>query len=91
MIGPGKYDAICTQVREQAFAELAVVIVLNGIRGSGFSCQIDDTHGAASGALARLPDMLEIMARQIRADQAQTQRAAKDMVARTVAKAKGPR
>lgn len=38
-IGPGKYDELCTVVREGAQAEGAVVIVIGGNRGSGFSVQ----------------------------------------------------
>ncbi len=40
MLGPGKYDAICTLVREQEKAMGAVVIIFNGERGSGFSAQV---------------------------------------------------
>lgn len=61
--GPGKYDDLCTMVREQAKAAGAIVIVMNGERGSGFSCQ------ANLQAMADLPDILESMARQIRRDQ----------------------
>jgi hypothetical protein len=39
MEGPGKYDDLCTLVREQAQADAAIVIVFNGKRGSGFSVQ----------------------------------------------------
>ena len=38
--GPGKYDDVCTVVRETTNATGAIVIVLNGNQGSGFSCQI---------------------------------------------------
>jgi len=58
--GPGKYDSICTLVREQAQAEGAIVIILNGNQGSGFSMQ------APPGATASLPAILETLARQIR-------------------------
>lgn len=61
-IGPGRYDDLCTMVREQAKADATVIIVLNGKRGSGFSCQ------ANLQAMADLPDILESMARQIRRD-----------------------
>jgi len=39
MNGPGKYDEQCTYVREQTQAEGAIVLVLNGRRGTGFSVQ----------------------------------------------------
>ena len=37
--GAGKYDDLCTHVREQSQAGAAIVIVVDGNRGSGFSCQ----------------------------------------------------
>lgn len=58
-IGRGKYDDLCTIVREEAKADGAVIIVLNGERGSVFSCQCN------LQAMADLPDILESMARQI--------------------------
>lgn len=60
MIGPGKYDDLCTLVREGTGAQAAIVIVLGGNRGSGFSCQADLATTIA------LPDMLESVARQMR-------------------------
>lgn len=38
-MGPGKYDDLATYVRDQARAECVVVVVLGGIKGSGFSVQ----------------------------------------------------
>lgn len=61
MIGPGKYDALCTLVRDKAKAKGALVLVFDGERGSGFSCQCDALM------LLALPDMLEFMAAEIRA------------------------
>jgi hypothetical protein len=61
-IGPGKYDDLCTQVRESAQAKGAIVIVLDGERGSGFSVQAD------LASTLRLPDLLDIISRQIRDD-----------------------
>lgn len=61
-IGPGKYDDLCTLVREQAKARGVIVIVFEGDRGSGFGCQTD------APTLVHLPDILESIARQIRAD-----------------------
>lgn len=61
--GPGKYDDLCTYVREEANAAGAVVIVINGERGSGFSIQLPveiTPHGLA--------DILERMAVTIRSD-----------------------
>jgi hypothetical protein len=61
-LGPGKYDDLCTHVRETAKAEGALVIVVNGSNGSGFSCQ------AGLVTTAKLPTMLRIIADQIEAD-----------------------
>jgi hypothetical protein len=38
-IGPGKYDELCTYVREESKADCAVVMIVNGEKGSGFSVQ----------------------------------------------------
>lgn len=58
--GPGKYDDVCTQVREQTNAEGVIVVIANGDKGSGFSCQ------ASPEMTANLPHLLESMAKQIR-------------------------
>jgi hypothetical protein len=62
-IGPGKYDDICTVVREDTNADLAIVIVLSGKYGDGFSCQTVDPM-----VMERVPEMLETVAEQIRKD-----------------------
>lgn len=59
-VGPGKYDDVCTYVRELTSADGAIVIVIGGERGTGFSCQAD-----ISTTLS-VPDILELVARQIR-------------------------
>lgn len=41
-VGPGKYDDLCTLVREKAQAQLVIVAVGGGNRGSGFSIQTTD-------------------------------------------------
>lgn len=58
--GPGKYDALCTHVRKKANADGAIVIVIGGDRGPGFSVQVD------APTLLVLPELLEHMAAQIR-------------------------
>lgn len=63
MIGPGKYDDVCTMAREQTEAQAAIVIIVGGKYGQGFSCQATDPR-----YLANLPAMLELMAKQIRED-----------------------
>lgn len=64
-IGPGKYDDLCTLVRERAGMAAkgggVIVIVMGGNRGSGFSCQADLATTLA------LPELLESVAAQIRA------------------------
>jgi len=42
MIGPGKYDALCTIARELAHARGLVVIVFDGEYGSGIAVQLED-------------------------------------------------
>ena len=61
-LGPGRYDDLCTLVRERAGAAGAIVVVIGGTNGSGFSCQMD------LATTAQLPNILETIARQIRED-----------------------
>ena len=65
-LGPGKYDDLCTYVREQADAEVAIVIVSRGNKGSGFSMQSRNQNMTTD-----LPYILESMAAQIRKDTSQ--------------------
>ena len=60
-LGPGRYDQLCTRVRELAEAECAIVIIVGGNLGSGFSVQMTNSAYAE-----KLPDLLESMAKQIR-------------------------
>ncbi len=60
--GKGKYDDACTVLREATNAAGAVIVVIDGIHGSGFSCQ------ASPERTAELPEMLELLAKQIRED-----------------------
>lgn len=62
-LGAGKYDDLCTIVREQADARVAIVIIVGGNKGQGFAIQSDDLT-----VLAAVPDMLELLARLIRED-----------------------
>lgn len=65
-LGPGKYDDVCTMVREKVGIDVSatgggvIVIVLGGNKGNGFACQADLATTLA------LPDMLENVAKQIR-------------------------
>lgn len=61
-LGPGKYDELCTQVRARANADGVLLIVFNGSNGSGFSAQADIE------TTLRIPEILEAVAAQIRAD-----------------------
>lgn len=61
-IGPGKYDDLCSLVRERTDADGVVLIVLGGDKGPGFSCQADLVTTLS------LPELLEHIARQIRED-----------------------
>jgi hypothetical protein len=60
--GPGKYDDVCTMVREQVGVDRGgvLVIVIGGNQGTGFSCQADLETTLA------LPNLLEAVARQMR-------------------------
>jgi hypothetical protein len=63
--GPGKYDDLCTLVREKAGVDedgAAVVIIIGGNKGPGFCVQ------ATLEASMLLPDILESVAKQIRKD-----------------------
>jgi hypothetical protein len=62
MKGPGKYDHLCTLVREQALAEAALILVLGGLHGDGFSVQANFNMSKA------LPKLLRSMADAIEKD-----------------------
>ena len=59
-LGAGKYDPLCTHVREQAKAECVLLIVMGGDKGNGFSMQTANLL-----LLAGVPDLLRDVARQI--------------------------
>ncbi len=59
MIGPGKYDDVCTSVREQLLADGVILIVFGGVRGPGFSGQLPPHLSVA------IPDILRSVANQI--------------------------
>jgi len=58
-IGPGKYDDICTEIRQRVNAQGVVLIIFGGNLGHGFSAQLDiyDT--------LKIPDLLRSVAQQI--------------------------
>jgi hypothetical protein len=45
MNGPGKYDDLCTEVRERAKARGVILIVIEGEHGNGFSAQLPTDIG----------------------------------------------
>lgn len=60
MNNPGKYDDLCTMVREATQAEGVLLIIINGNKGGGFSVQ------ASPEIIPIIPDMLEFTAGEIR-------------------------
>lgn len=60
--GAGKYDELCTYVREQAQAAGAIVIITDGNKGMGFSVQLPPD------LLATLPDVLTNIAKEVAKD-----------------------
>jgi len=60
MIGPGKYDAELTAVREKIEARGAILIVFDGNRGGGFSAQLPvDLATTVPGVLRNIADEIE--------------------------------
>lgn len=69
-VGPGKYDDLCTYVREHAQASAAVVIVADGKHGSGFSVQAPlEMQLALPKVLRELADLLEADFKEIVVEQ----------------------
>jgi hypothetical protein len=61
-IGPGKYDALATIVRESTSAGGVILIVIDGAHGAGFSVQ------ATPEVTAKLPALLRMVADSIERD-----------------------
>lgn len=61
-IGPGKYDDLATAARSAAHAEGVVLIVFNGLLGTGFTTQ------APLDVQLRLPAVLRAVADSIEHD-----------------------
>jgi len=59
-MGPGKYDALCSEVRVGSKAAAVLLMVIAGDKGSGFSVQTADPE-----LLAALPAILRDVAKQI--------------------------
>jgi hypothetical protein len=62
MIGPGKYDGALTAARGVSGATAALLIVLKGPLGAGFSVQADLV------SMTAIPAALRMVADQIEAD-----------------------
>lgn len=61
--GPGKYDDLCELVRAKSGAVATLVGVIGGDKGDGFSVTTTDLR-----IMEALADILEDMAKQMRAD-----------------------
>ena len=60
MIGPGKYDHICTVARTLAHAEGAIVLIFGGEAGPGFSAQLpEDLAKEVPRVLRDMADQIE--------------------------------
>lgn len=53
MIGPGKYDDLCTHAREASDASAVILIVLGGNKGPGFCVQASPEEALALPAILR--------------------------------------
>jgi hypothetical protein len=60
--GPGKYDDELTDVRTKTGAMNAILSVLDGRKGPGFSAQLTQEH------INRMPKILRMIADQIEED-----------------------
>lgn len=61
--GPGKYDDECSAARFATRASVAILVIKDGIRGSGFSVQLTNLEDAHL-----LPSVLRQVADQIEHD-----------------------
>ena len=52
-LGPGKYNALVTRIMDKAPAQGVILIIINGVLGSGFSVQ------ATAKITAGLPTLLQ--------------------------------
>lgn len=65
--GPGKYDVLCNDAMLKANAKCALVIILGGNQGNGFSMQTCDMK-----IVEELPIILRSVADQIEKDAAES-------------------
>ena len=60
--GAGKYDPLLTIARGEAMSNNAVLLIMDGVYGGGFSVQVEPRN------LKKLPDLLRDLADAIQAD-----------------------
>lgn len=63
LYNPSKYDELCTIAREMSHADGAILIIINGTRGSGFAVQ------APIELVLKIPALLRETADNIEAEQ----------------------
>jgi hypothetical protein len=60
MMGPGKYDDLCTYVRTSTSSKGCIVIAIQGSQGSGMSCQATpEITNILPAILRRVADNIE--------------------------------
>lgn len=67
-IGPGKYDDLCTRARDAAKAKMAVLVIVGGEKGDGFSVQVQAHPSDPLTDPRALVNLLRNMADQIQQD-----------------------
>lgn len=60
-----KYDELCLEVLNKSGGQAAVVIVVDGVRGSGVSIKEDFSVAGGEYHVKRLPDLLRWVANEI--------------------------
>ncbi len=63
-VAPGKYNDLCTEIRERFKADGVLVLVINGSRGTGQSMQMTPAHMLAF--LSALEGIKDAMAEDLR-------------------------
>ena len=66
-LGEGKYDPLCTYVREKAKAKACIVIIMGGNHGHGFSMQAEEKVSSMEW-VSEIPEVLRKVANDIEND-----------------------
>jgi hypothetical protein len=74
MLGPGKYDDACTLAREQTQAKMTILMVIEGVHGSGFSVQEETTDPDPRNRATKIVAVLRAVANAIEKDHVLTER-----------------